>query len=362
MRGLGDWIWSGLASGFGHAPDWWLAWLTVVLVLTAGASVLFVARQLRHLVREGKIASGAATSQLHDHVREGMWHVNQMFLEHPDLYQYFVEGIPVPKDAEDRIQVHVEQVAEALLELAENVVEQRSTLETDLDWSTWDAYFRYLYTASPRIRQYIPDNVDFYPDYVFAIFGFVNVRESASGRLLSQWEAYELKPRGFEIFTPLADLEDELRSPSGRQLARQVFGFEHPAEGGYPWMRTWMMRRLDERRPDSLTAMLAEVEADVRRRKLQVQLHKNQVDPDSERWLRSWLLGVMEPSELRRVEMAVVGEAGPPARYDLDARGRRGNRFRIKEYAPRGTRQRRRAGSGAGVLPQARPASRSQPG
>ena len=83
---------------------------------------------------------------------------------------------------------------EAIADFADVCVEQRKSITRgEMDWSTWDAYFRYLYRSSPVLQAFLRENQDFYPDYLMSVFGYIVVREERTGVVQSEWRVDDRK-------------------------------------------------------------------------------------------------------------------------------------------------------------------------
>jgi hypothetical protein len=132
------------------------------------------------------------------------------------LYPYFYEDLdPGSKRARSSPTTPnagtLDLACEAIVDFADVCVEQRKSIpDADMDWSTWDAYFRFLYQNSPVLRRFLRDSKDFYPDYLTTVFGYILVRDEQTGTVASEWQVKE--------------------SEQGLK--------------GYPWMRTWVITEI----------------------------------------------------------------------------------------------------------------------
>jgi hypothetical protein len=119
---------------------------------------------------------------------------------------------------------------EAIVDFADVCVEQRNSIRhAEMDWSTWDAYFRYLFQNSPVLQRFLRENKDFYPDYLTSVFGYIVVRVEHTGEVASEWQVEE--------------------SEEGLQ--------------GYPWIRTWLITKIrkDKDKSGNTTTLEAAVQA-----------------------------------------------------------------------------------------------------
>jgi len=179
----------------GRGIDWWVAVGQWAGILIALGGLVFVLIQVRGLAKQQKLAAKAATSLLYGVVSEAMSRVNNLFYLHPEWVRYFYEGEEAPARDTD-LRTQLDMVCELVMDFVDAVVEQKRVLPADIamDWSTWEAYFRFLYARSPMLQEFVEDNLDFYPDYFLAALGYLVVRERKTGETLSTWTARELNP------------------------------------------------------------------------------------------------------------------------------------------------------------------------
>ena len=334
VRAFEHWLESALPLVPG--PDVWVAYGTIVLAVATAflasatvISLIVVAAQLREVARQDKIASGATQSQVYGRVLEAMRVIDRVLLERPELLKYFYKGVEPPRKPSEALDARLMQLSFLFMDLASDVMEQRRALHTDVDWQSWDAFFRFVYGSSPYLRRFIEDNVDFYTDYVLAAFGHVNIREEFTGRIIGQWEAYEPA-------SGLANVEDDRRRPSGRRLIRALWPereVERRPATTYPWARTWLLRRLySAGAPAHTGVLLADVTATARGMTISTWHHG--VGRETEPWLHSWLLSTAEGSGIRSVTV-IDGVDGRRTSYDLDQHGAAGRAtYRIRRYHP----------------------------
>ena len=212
-------------------------WVTAAIAILAAGIALY---QLWQINKQSRLAANASKSQSYGQVTQQMSLLTEVFFQHPDWLAYFYEGddpehehgSPLPADLRRRLEL----VCEAIADFADGLVEQRRTVpEADMDWSTWDAYMRFMHQSSPFLRRYLRDNTDFYPDYLLSVFGYLVVRDELSGEIASEWAVTEWRrpeDEQGEGPAPPAAWMDETFRPPGR------------AGGvGYPWMRTWLITR-----------------------------------------------------------------------------------------------------------------------
>lgn len=311
--------------GLPHLQDplWLAAWGQFFTLLVTASGLIFVYLQLRSLAREHKLATNAATSQLYAEVSVAMDRVSRVFNERPALIPYLYENKPAPPvDRAPSVRRRLDNVCESVLDMVDAVVEQRRSLPADvsMDWSTWDAYFRYMFANSPVLQEFVDDNADFYPDYLFAALGRIVVRDTATGRVLSRWNVRELAP------DDAADAESLGVGP--------VSAVIDPAslpEPGFPFLRTWLIERKQSARATEPAAAalvaavegVSPVEAKVTMRWLAAPGH-DAVRVRELEVLQHWIVGTMHGTGIKQIA------------FDLPT-GRRSFAFR-KPTVPNGTR------------------------
>ena len=202
------------------------------------------------------------------------------------------------------------------MDFADSVNEQRRSLPAGMDWSTWDAYFRYCYRNSHVLRRYVDANLAFYPDYTLAPLGYIVVRHPLDGQVLSTWIAREVL---LSDSTQPAGHDDDL------SLLLQRFKLQ-PADlppRGYPWVTSWVFstyRGPDvEPEPEVLMSVrvVNEREAEVTTRSM------SRIDEEGAATLRSWVVDGMRGVGLDFVHFHQAGEVH---RYDLVKLGLSGRR------------------------------------
>lgn len=255
--------------------DWVGAGAALAAVTAAVVGGALAVRQLR-------VSARANVSGAYAQVSQGMAHVTELLFQNHEWIPYFYDG-EEPDGDDDKWKLQL--ICEAIVDFADSLVEQRRAVpEADMDWSTWESYFRYLHQNSPLLGRYLEENLDFYPDYVFSVFGLIVVRDQ-SGKQTSRWEAKEVDAEELEQFDWLDGAFGGGGRPSG-------FGVR-----GYPWIRTWQLTRIDDGSGDPPTLIAAVVPAEGEARIVDVYLAWHGSPPSgAEPVLRSWVLGLLTSS------------------------------------------------------------------
>jgi hypothetical protein len=199
-------------------------WMTASATVAAAAFALiatFVAVwQLRRIANDLTLAAQANVSQAYAVVSDRMAVLRDLLAnDDAALYPYFYSGRDPLKKRPCSLrkppnQDVLELACEAIVDFADVCVVQRKSIpHEDMDWSSWDAYFRYLYQHSPFLKGFLRGKKDFYPDYLTSVFGYIVVRKEHTGEVVSEWQVEELK--------------DGLK--------------------GYSWMRTWLITRFPKK-------------------------------------------------------------------------------------------------------------------
>ena len=242
-------------SKFSEASGWWEASGTIL-------GLAFIWFQIDELRRNAKGQERAARSQLYRGASDGMARINEVFFRYPWLRSFFYDGRPadeIPEASEVKwgeragqvpdeatLRVLTENVGEMFADFADDLLEQYGTIPDELDWSTWWSYLRFIYAHSPSFREFMDGNVEFYPDYLHAVFGHVIVRDPHSRRLLGRWSAYPVS----------ASAEGKEDSRRLQVTRRQLSAFgrlaaEDPTERRYPWYGRWYLELLEWSSPHS---------------------------------------------------------------------------------------------------------------
>ncbi len=294
-------------------------WATAASAVVAAVALVFTGRSLSVLKRQNVVAMGtaertsaASVSQSYGAISQGMAYINRLLLDHPTWIPYFYETADAA--SEDgrpplELEPELELVCEAIMDLVDTVIEQRGTSRkaSSMDWSTWDAYFRYLYNSSSVLRSYIAKNLDFYPDYEFAALGYIVVRNELTGEVASTWHSREI------------NLQEK-----GDQRYAALFGLPRPAYvgvAGYPWVRTWVMEAADpDLRGDSVLVAAVEIPEPWLAR---VHVRSTgDVSEEAREILYRWVLGTLTTSTLIEdvhVCTSSAAEGYPSVKYDLRA-------------------------------------------
>ena len=322
-----------LAAFFeGRGTDWWVAvgqWLGILVAL---GGLGFVLLQVRDLAGQQKLAAKAATSLLYGVVSEAMSRVNNLFYLHPEWVEYFYEGAPAPARDSD-LRTQLDMVCELVMDFVDAVVEQKRVLPADIsmDWSTWEAYFRFLYVQSPVLQEHVDENLNFYPDYFLAALGFITVRDPKTGVTMSTWTARGVDP----------DETDPERVPDGPLAAGILEGKKLPPQG-FPWNRTWIMRKkaeVTEHEASSAAVVVAAVVGTaVDEVTVTLRWSPRSIDASFDRELsviQYWVLGTMVGTGVKKVEFDL-----PTGRTTYSMGKRKAaegtDAFLIPEYRPGG--------------------------
>ncbi|OLC23336.1 MAG: hypothetical protein AUH40_11615 [Chloroflexi bacterium 13_1_40CM_65_17] len=313
----------------GRGIDWWVAVGQWAGILIALGGLVFVLIQVRGLAKQQKLAAKAATSLLYGVVSEAMSRVNNLFYLHPEWVRYFYEGEEAPARDTD-LRTQLDMVCELVMDFVDAVVEQKRVLPADIamDWSTWEAYFRFLYARSPMLQEFVEDNLDFYPDYFLAALGYLVVRERKTGETLSTWTARELNP----------DEKDPKQLPHVT-LAAGILEYEKLPPRGFPWNRTWIISRKAEAvgQEASFPVVVAAVvgtAVDQVKVTWRWSPQSNETAFVREQHvLRCWVLGTMEGTGVKKVEFDLP--TGRTTYLMGKRRAAKGtNAFLIPEYRP----------------------------
>jgi hypothetical protein len=268
--------------------DWITAWAAVATAAIALVATGVAFWQLPQIRKQLTLVAHANASQAYDVVAERMASLRNILADDDAaLYPYFYESRDPSNVSYSKAALDL--ACEAIVDFADVCVEQRKSIAgADMDWSSWDAYFRHLYQHSPVLKAFLSENLDFYPDYVTTVFGYIRVRDELNGAVTSEWEVREADPQ--EV-------------------------------AGYPWIRTWVMTQISQRDgkgelkpvPETMINTLKAAVSpagDASAVKVRFTWHVDDVKTkELEPFLFSWVLSQLESSSrLRTAEICVVGE------------------------------------------------------
>ena len=256
----------------------------IAVAVFALAALYFTRVQLRQLGDQIEQANQATISQAYSEISQTSTEINNIFLDHPEWYPYFYKGEEVSQEPGDqKLRNQLEHISEVFLDFLDMLLELRNvTPFSTIDWSLWEDYFRFIFNSSPALRSYVLSSTNSIPDYQLATLGFIVVRDNVSGQVVGSWHAREF------------DEDDESHATAMQRL----WGNEwraHVAPEGYPWVRTWIMRRIDDAQPSVIAPVSMSSPQEAR-----VSMHwlSEYSDPRVEETLNSWILGILTGSKL----------------------------------------------------------------
>jgi hypothetical protein len=265
--------------------------LSNIAVAIFALAALYLTRvQLQALGGQIEQANQASIAQAYSDIIQTTTEINNIFLDHPEWYPYFYKGEEVKQDLGDQEFLNqLEHISEMFLDFLDMLLELRNvTPFSPMDWSLWEDYFRYIFNSSPALRSYVVNSTNPLPDYQLATLGFIVVRDHVSGQVVESWHAREF------------DEGDE----SHAAALRRLWGDEwraHLAPAGYPWVRTWVMRRIEDSEPSVIAPVSMRNPQEAR---VSVHWLSECSEPRVEETLNSWILGILTGSKL--VTRAVV--------------------------------------------------------
>jgi hypothetical protein len=228
-------------------------WIQVILAALFGSLIVV---QLIDIKRQTKQSALANVSESYAQISVGMASFRSILFQTPEWYGYFFEGDDPRNDGLNKDELRrLEFVCDEIVDLADTVIEQRHTVPgAEMDWSTWDAYLRFIYQNSPLLRWYLRENKELYPDYVLTVFGFIIVRDEDTddtgkvrniGKVQSEWRVDEWPSDQIEGQDPeRLEIAFKECATAFKEGAREVAS--DPQEKGYPWFRTWVITKMGE--------------------------------------------------------------------------------------------------------------------
>jgi hypothetical protein len=256
----------------------------IAVAVFALAALYFTRVQLRQLGSQIEQANQATISQAYSEISQTSTEINNIFLDHPEWYPYFYKGEEVSQEPGDqKLRNQLEHISEVFLDFLDMLLELRNvTPFSTIDWSLWGDYFRFIFNSSPALRSYVLSSTNSIPDYQLATLGFIVVRDDVSGQVVGSWHAREF------------DEDDESHANAMQRLWGNEWR-EHVAPEGYPWVRTWIMRRIDDADPSVVAPVSMSSPQEAR---VSVHWLSECSDLRVEETLNSWILGILTGSKL----------------------------------------------------------------
>jgi hypothetical protein len=150
-----------LAGVLGLTADDWQAVAAVVGVPALVASLLVLAKQVRREVE----AEGATVYQ---DINRMMMDIDMVFVERPQLRQYFYDGIPIARFEPEYERVVA--ISELFVDFMDNFVQQEARMRHQ-PTEYWHAYFHEMLQSSPCLREYWACNGHWYAPRLIALLG-----------------------------------------------------------------------------------------------------------------------------------------------------------------------------------------------
>lgn len=262
----------------------------IAVAIFALAALYFTRVQLRALGDQVHQANQASIAQSYSQIIQATTEINNIFLDHPEWYPYFYKGKEVDQGPEgEELRNQLEHVSETFLDFLDMLLELRSvTPFSPMDWSLWQDYFRRVYNSSPALRAYATASDNGFPDYQLTALGLIIVRNDVSGQIMSIWHACEF---------------DE-NNDSHVLAMRRLWGSEwcaYVAPAGYPWVRTWVMRQIDDDVPSVIAPVSVSSPQEAR---VSAYWLSECADTRTKETLNSWILEILTDSKL--ITRAVV--------------------------------------------------------
>jgi hypothetical protein len=255
---------------------------TIAVAVVALAALYFTWAQLRVLSKQMAQANRVAITQAYSEVSSATAEFDKLFLDHPEWHPYFYEGKEADSEDLELIKA-LDHICESLMDYVDVVIELRNLAPfSGMDWSTWETWFRFFYNNSPAFRVWALDNISICPDYELAVLGLIVMRDRLSGVVTEKWHACEY------------DENNASHNTAAQHLWAEDWKARIP-EAGYPWVRMWMMRRIEDAEPSMLATVSITHPGEAR-----VSVHwlsppSHVHDPEL---LYSWIAGTLSGSKL----------------------------------------------------------------
>jgi hypothetical protein len=132
--------------------------MNVTLAVTVSGDAILAATMVVFLL-QARYMTRSTRSTVYQTVADQMMSIDRLFVEHPELRQYFYgNGLP-PAEVLDRERVAA--ATELLVDFMDNVTKQARQIPEYLS-GTWEKYFRTIASTSPSLRAFWSEHRDWY--------------------------------------------------------------------------------------------------------------------------------------------------------------------------------------------------------
>ena len=122
-------------------------------LLGLAVSIALLAWQSRAVAQQAKVSNAiAGTSVLHNTL-ESIRAIYVIFFDHPELRQYFYDGMPSPRRGERRVRVIT--LAEMMADALEDGLMGTRLVPASESADDWSDYCCYLLRQSPALREIV---------------------------------------------------------------------------------------------------------------------------------------------------------------------------------------------------------------
>ena len=207
--------------------------LSNIAVAVFALAALYLTRvQLRSLGDQIEETNRLSISQAYSEISQTATEISNIFLDHPEWYPYFYKGEEVSQESKDQgLRNQLEHISEMFLDFLDSCL-SCATLHHSPPWtgpSRRIISVTYL-TAAPRCAPMSSTALTPFPIISWPRWASSLSATTSAARSVESWHAREF------------DEGDE----SHAAALRRLWGDEwraHLAPEGYPWVRTWVMRR-----------------------------------------------------------------------------------------------------------------------
>lgn len=149
-----------------------------VIGVASIASDLILAATMAVFLRQSRHMSRGTSASVYQTIADQMMSIDRLFVDHPELRQYFYDGVLPPREGLEAARVRA--ATELMVDFMDNVVSQSRHLPEYL-CGPWRDYFRDLASTSPGLRQFWREHRDWYDEHMQKILDGVCLQEDAEG-------------------------------------------------------------------------------------------------------------------------------------------------------------------------------------
>lgn len=135
----------------------WSLLIQAVGFMCVALSIVLLAGQTRQMVKQTRLSA-------YDSLASGEFAINNLFIQSPEMYPYFYEGMPITRDHPEYFKAVAVAIALADFLETTGAVVQKSNL---LHYPWWNSYMEDQFASSPILCQFLEAKRHWYDPRVY---------------------------------------------------------------------------------------------------------------------------------------------------------------------------------------------------